>query len=156
MRFTKSTSTGFGVAVTAAIAIVMACSDSPVEPAVAGGTHQAAFDQVSAEKTKKLTGHFARVKSDGTLVDGTAESASRPSNGFFAVRFLEPIDGCAASATSTAFPGWDIALFRVSPQISVGFGETGVADPLSVTIRFSDPSTGTPSNTAFSLILVCP
>jgi hypothetical protein len=97
---------------------------------------------------------FARVKSTGQLVSGTATSASRVSTGIYFVRFPAPIDQCAATASSAAFPGFDTSVLRALTYVSIGGGQGG-ADPLSVSVDLF-LSNGSSVDSSFTLVLACP
>jgi hypothetical protein len=99
--------------------------------------------------------HFARVKSTGQLVSGTATSASRFSTGSYFVRFPTAIDNCGGAANSAAFAGFDTSVFRVWAQLSIGFGQGGGADPLSVAVNLFQ-SNGSAVDSSFTLVLACP
>jgi hypothetical protein len=110
---------------------------------------------VNAEDKAKST-HYARVRSDGVLVDGTAISASRFATGTYLVKFQPGIGACAATANSSSFLGFDLSVFRVSAQISVGFGDGGAFDDETVHVNFFSTTDGSNTDTSFSVILACP
>jgi len=98
---------------------------------------------------------FARVKSTGQLVSGTATSASRFGTGIYFVRFPTAIDRCGAAANSAAFAGFDSSVYRVWAQLSIGYGQGGGVDPLSVGVNLFQ-SNGTGVDSSFTLVLACP
>jgi hypothetical protein len=98
---------------------------------------------------------FARVKSTGQLVSGTATSASRFGTGVYFVRFPTAIDRCAAAANSASFVGADLSVYRVWAQVAVGYGNGGAPDPLSVIVSLFQ-SNGSNVDTSFTLVLACP
>ena len=98
---------------------------------------------------------FARVKSTGQLVSGTATSASRFGTGIYFVRFPTAIDRCGGAATSASFVGADLSVYRVWAQLSIGFGQGGAADPFSVVVNLHQ-SNGSGVDTSFTLVLACP
>jgi hypothetical protein len=108
------------------------------------------------DKKIKPSLHFARVKSDGTLVDGTAVSSSRFNTGVYILTFPPPIDKCAASAASASFQGFDASVFRVSPQIGIGVGSGGAFNDSNVIVSFFSTSDGSNEDTSFTVTLVCP
>jgi hypothetical protein len=98
---------------------------------------------------------FARVKSTGQLVSGTATSASRFGTGIYFVRFPTAIDRCGAAANSASFVGFDTSVYRVWAQLAVGYGNGGAVDPLSVIVSLFQ-SNGSGVDTSFTLVLACP
>lgn len=148
--------TGSGLAAAAAGVLFMACGDAQAGPTAASDRPEAAFAQVDGQKPKARQQHFVRVRSDGTLVDGTAISASRFSTGNYFVKFPPPIGTCAAAASSAAFQGFDAAVFRAVSQVSIGFGSGGVFDDETVVVRFFRPDDGADLDTSFSLVMLCP
>jgi hypothetical protein len=98
---------------------------------------------------------FARVKSTGQLVSGTATSASRFGTGVYFVRFPTAIDRCAAAANSASFVGADLSIYRVWAQLAIGYGNGGAPDPLSVIVSLFQ-SNGSNVDTSFTLVLACP
>jgi hypothetical protein len=102
------------------------------------------------------TTRFARVKSDGTLVDGTAVDAIKTGTGSYRLQFPRPVDKCAGAVSSASFAGFDSSVFRITGQLSIGFGEGGAADPDKVGVRLFRPSDGASDDSAFTLVLVCP
>jgi hypothetical protein len=98
---------------------------------------------------------FARVKSTGQLVSGTATSASRFGTGVYFVRFPTEIDRCAAAANSASFVGFDTSVYRVWATMAIGYGQGGVVDPLSVVVRLFQ-SNSSSVDTSFTLVLACP
>jgi hypothetical protein len=96
---------------------------------------------------------FARVKSTGQLVSGTATSASRFGTGVYFVRFPTAIDRCGGAANSASFVGFDTSVFRVWAQLSIGF--TNVVDPQSVTVSLFQ-NNGSAVDSSFTLVLACP
>ena len=155
MKFASFRKNGTGVGTVALIAVLMACSDTPVGPGSSSSV--VAFDQTT--KTgglKKPSLHYARVRSDGVLVDGTAVSATRLGEGSYRVTFPPGIGACAATANSSSFQGFDLSTFRTMIQIGIGSGPGGVFDDESVTVNVFEPSNGAAEDTSFSLVLVCP
>jgi hypothetical protein len=98
---------------------------------------------------------FARVKSTGQLVSGTATSASRFGTGIYFVRFPTAIDRCAAAVNSASFVGFDTSVYRVWAQVSIGYGNGGVVDPLSVVVSLFQ-NNGSSVDSSFALVLACP
>ena len=98
---------------------------------------------------------FARVKSTGQLVSGTATSASKVSTGVYVVRFPTAIDRCGAAANSASFAGFDSSTYKVWAQMAIGYGQGGAVDPLSVTVNLFGQS-GFAIDTSFTLVLACP
>jgi hypothetical protein len=140
----------------AAIALAIAsCSDAPTETAAAAGADPRASAKPSTG-AKKAVLHTARVRGDGTLVDGTALSAVRLSEGFYRLTFPPPIGHCAAAANSAAFQGFDGSVFRIVAQIGIGVGQGGVFDDVSVTVNLFTSTDGSSEDSSFSLVLVCP
>jgi hypothetical protein len=156
MRRTTSRNPAVGIAIAATLALGVACSDSPAEPS--GQMADVAFTQV--DKPKKDEGptvHFARVKGgDGTLVGGTALSSARLGVGAYRITFEPPIGGCAATASSASFQGFDGSVFRITTQVSIGFGAGGAFDDASVTVRTFDAIDGASEDTSIALVMVCP
>jgi hypothetical protein len=99
--------------------------------------------------------HFARVKATGELVSGTATSASRFGTGIYFVRFPSAIDRCGGAANSASFAGFDNSVFRVWAQLSIGYGNGGAVDPLTVTVSLFQ-SNGSGVDSSFTLVLACP
>jgi hypothetical protein len=95
------------------------------------------------------------VKSDGTLVDGTATDATRFSGGTYFVEFASPIGDCAGAASSAAFAGFDTSVFRITTQISIGSAPGGAPDAHTVGVRLFD-NTGASEDSSFTLALICP
>jgi hypothetical protein len=120
-------------------------------------TQDLADGSVTAAKlagvTKKVL--YARVKGSGQLVDGDALAVNRFSTGSYYVTFPPPIDKCAASATSSAFEGFDGSLYRLWSQVSIGTVEGGGYGKSQVLVNLFD-SSGSEANSSFTLILVCP
>jgi len=98
---------------------------------------------------------FARVKSTGQLVSGTATSASRFGTGIYFVRFPTAIDRCAAAVNSASFAGFDLSVYRVWAQVAIGYGNGGAVDPLSVIVSLFQ-NNGSSVDTSFTLVLACP
>jgi hypothetical protein len=98
---------------------------------------------------------FARVKSTGQLVSGTATSASRFGTGIYFVRFPTAIDRCAAAVNSASFVGFDTSVYRVWAQVAIGYGNGGAVDPLSVIVSLFQ-NNGSSVDTSFALVLACP
>jgi hypothetical protein len=98
---------------------------------------------------------FARVKSTGQLISGTATSASRLGTGIYFVRFPTAIDSCGAAVNSASFAGFDTSVYRVWGQVAIGYGNGGGADPLSVIVSLFQ-SNGSGVDTSFTLVLACP
>lgn len=142
---------------TAAVLTAFAsCTDSPTPVGLADhATGAPAFASV-ADKKLKPTLHYARVKSDGTLVDGTAISSSRFSTGTYILSFPPPIDKCAASSNSASFQGFDLSVFRVTAQIAIGVASGGAFSDSGVIVSFFSTSDGSSEDTSFTITLVCP
>jgi hypothetical protein len=144
-----------GLCAVAVLTVFMACSEAPTS---VGGDNRAvpaaAFDKVA--KKPKLSLHYARVRGDGTLVDGTAVSAAKLSTGRYLIVFSPPIDTCAASANSTSFQGFDGSVFRITAQISIGFTSNGAPSDTDVVVSLFNTSDGSSEDTSFTLILACP
>jgi Collagen triple helix repeat (20 copies) len=98
---------------------------------------------------------FARVKSTGQLISGTAISAYRANTGTYYVIFPTAIAGCGAAVTSASFAGFDSSVFRVWTQASVGFQQGGGAHPNTVGVQTFDTG-GSNVDTSFTLVLACP
>lgn len=98
---------------------------------------------------------YARVKSNGTLIDGTAVAATRLQTGAYLLTFPTQIAKCAATANSTSFAGFDQSINRVWAQIGIGFGNGGGVSPNSLVVNLYD-SGGPNVDSSFSVILVCP
>jgi hypothetical protein len=144
------------IASVATFATCLSCTETPTTVDVVNDDASApAFSKVNDKKLKP-TFHFARVKSDGTLVDGTAVSSSRFSTGVYVLSFPPPIDKCAASAVSASFQGFDTSVFRVSAQIAIGAGSGGAFDDTGVIVSLFDTSDGSGEDTSFTVTLVCP
>ena len=94
--------------------------------------------------------HFARVTSTGVLVNGTAVSASRAGTGSYSVMFPSAVDRCAGAANSASFQGFDISVFRIWAQLSIGS-----ADPRVVNVSLFGSSSAS-TDSSFSLVLACP
>jgi hypothetical protein len=114
-----------------------------------------AVAEAASPQGKSKVQHFARVKADGTLVNGTAVSAERSSEGRYLVQFAEPISECAAAVNSAAFPGFDSSVFRIMAQISIGFSPVGSPDELSVVVSLFEIDASS-TDSSFSLLLTCP
>jgi hypothetical protein len=146
----------FSVLTAALLTAIAACTETPTTVGVGNDDAGApAFASVDDKKFKP-TFHIARVKSDGTLVDGTAVSSSRFSAGVYLLSFPPPIDKCAASANSASFQGFDASVFRVTAQISIGFGAGGSVSDTGVIVSFFSTSDGSSQDTSFTITLVCP
>jgi len=98
---------------------------------------------------------FARVKSTGQLVSGTAITASRFNTGIYLVVFPTEVDRCGAAVNSAAFAGFDTSVFRVWGQLSIGYGQGGAPDPHTVIVNLYQ-SNGSAVDTSFTLVLACP
>jgi hypothetical protein len=98
---------------------------------------------------------FARVKSNGTLVDGTATSATRLSEGSYLLQFSRSIRRCGGAANSASFPGFDLSVFRIWAQLSIGSDENGGANPRKARVNLFR-SDGLRDDSSFTLVLVCP
>ena len=98
---------------------------------------------------------FARVKSTGQLVSGTATSASRFGTGIYFVHFPTAIDRCGAAVNSASFVGADLSVYRVWGQVAIGYGNGGAPDPLSVIVNLFQ-NNGSNVDTSFTLVLACP
>jgi hypothetical protein len=98
--------------------------------------------------------HFARVKSTGQLVSGTATSASRSSLGVYVVHFPAAISACGGAANAASFPGYDAHAFRIWVGLSIGY-DLGTVDPQAVTVRLWNADSLS-ADSSFSLVLACP
>lgn len=152
-------STGNSIRVIASVATFttfLSCTETPTTVDVVDDNASApAFSQASDKKLKP-TFHFARVKSDGTLVDGTAVSSSRFNAGVYILSFPPPIDKCAASAVSASFQGFDTSVFRVSAQIAIGVGGGGAFSDTGVIVSLFNTLDGSGEDTSFTVTLICP
>ena len=156
MRVSTFTPIRIGLGTVPVLVVLLSCADTPTTVGVADYDADApAFTQVTDKKIKP-TLHFARVRSDGTLVDGTAVSSSRFNTGVYVLSFPPPIDKCAASATSASFQGFDSSVFRVSAQIGIGVGSGGVFNDSGVIVSLFNTSDGSGEDTSFTVTLVCP
>jgi hypothetical protein len=145
-----------GAALAAAILIVApACSDTPTGATAVD--REATFEHKGTPHAKlKPTFHYARVRGDGGLVDGTATSSIQSSTGRYLLTFPPPIGKCAASAISASFVGFDGSVFRIVAQVSIGFDSGGAFDDQTVTVSTFNPASSAAENTSFTLILLCP
>jgi len=142
-----------GLATTVAVLAVVSCADTPTTVGVADGKGNApAFSQAENKNGKPFL-HLARVKADGTLVDGTALSSSRVSHGSYVVSFPPPIDKCAASVTGAAFAGYDSTV-SVIPLVLIGLSVSG-ANNTDVIVQLLNQSGEAPADASFTLTLVC-
>ena len=92
----------------------------------------------------------ALVSSTGTLVAGSALSASRSNEGVYIVRFPRSVAGCSGAANSASFPGSETVIYRVWVSIDLQN-----ADPRDVEVQvFNDDEAN--DDSAFSLVLACP
>lgn len=89
---------------------------------------------------------FADVKSDGTLVHGTATGATRISAGNYYVTFGQGVDNCAAVANVGGFNGFDSSTTEVA--------ETGFSTSNVVVVNLTKLD-GTQVDSSFHLILDC-
>jgi hypothetical protein len=133
----------------ASVSILVAYTSVLTQAAGSAPTSATADD----DKVKVL--HYARVKSDGTLISGTALSSTQVSNGRYALTFPAPIDGCAAAANSASFAGFDVSAFRIWAQISIGSTSGGAFDDGSVIVSLFG-SDGSSADSSFTLLLMCP
>jgi hypothetical protein len=154
MRVPRFITIGARLAAAMALTAVMACTETPTEPPPDDAATMPAF--ANADKKLKPTFHYARVRSDGTLVSGTALSASRFNTGVYTLEFPPPIDECAASANSASFQGFDISVFRITAQIGIGQGEGGVFSDSGVVVSLFNTSDGSSEDSSFTLMLLCP
>jgi hypothetical protein len=90
---------------------------------------------------------FAVVKSDGTLVHGTATGAVKNVSGSYTVTFGQDVSSCAATASPGSFPGSAIAT-ESSPLVEVGSPSSD-----TVTVELVSPIGLT--STPFFLTLAC-
>ena len=97
---------------------------------------------------------FARVKSTGQLVSGTATSASRSSTGVYVVHFPTAVSACGGAANAASFPGYDVHGFRTWVGLSIGY-DLGTSDPQAVTVRLWGENS-LEKDSSFSLVLACP
>lgn len=155
MRF-SSLRTPAGLVTAVTVALVMACGDSPAEPSAGADNAAARQGNDDPLKVKKGDVQFVRVKSDGTLVGGTALSAAKLATGAYAITFEPPIGDCAATANTASFLGFDSSVFRIVAHLSIGFDANGQFDDETVVVNTFRPSDGTNADTSFALILVCP
>lgn len=153
MRRPRLQTTGIGLGAMAALAIFVACTETPTGMVGVGAEHTVAFDGV--DKKLKPTLHFARVKSDGTLVDGTALSAFRFNEGVYILEFPPPIDKCAGAVNSASFQGFDGSVHGIAATVGIGVGSGGVYNDKNVMIQLVTTSSGT-EDSSFTLVLVCP
>ena len=93
---------------------------------------------------------FADVNSDGTLVHGTATSASRVATGAYHVTFGRAVDSCAAVANAGGFQGFDSSI-----DGAVANAETDTPDTLIVTMHTWTGGAATQVDTSFRLIVAC-
>jgi hypothetical protein len=150
------TTTRVSIAVILATAAALFGRTGALPTAAANTPPAVATEAATAQSDKKSrVQHFARVKSDGTLVNGTAISAERFGEGFYFVRFADRIGECGAAANSASFPGFDLSVFRIMAQLSIGVGPGGAPDDFSVGVSLF-ASDGTNRDSAFSLLLSCP
>jgi hypothetical protein len=106
--------------------------------------------------TRVKTLHFAQVKADGTLMNGTALSATWTHTGNYLLTFPAGIGGCAAAVNHAVFPGWDATMLRGDALLRIGFDENGAFDDQTVRVIFWRTPTGDLANTAFTLVMLCP
>ena len=136
-----------------------------VLPANSVGTKHLKKNAVTSAKVKGLLRsdfkpgqlpprRFARVKSNGTLVSGTAKSASRSTTGVYVVSFPTKIDRCAAAVNSASFAGYDTSVYRVWAQVAIGYGQGGGIDPRSVVVNLFGSGLSS-VDTSFTLVLAC-
>jgi hypothetical protein len=151
----NSSRPGISLAMVAAIAAFVACTDTPTERAL-GAPAQPVASAQEDKGAKKAIMHVARVRGDGTLVDGTAISAERTSEGAYLIKFPPGIGRCAAAANSAAFQGFDGSVLRIVAQISIGFGSGGAFDDETVGVSLFNSTDGTSEDSSFSLLVVCP
>jgi hypothetical protein len=87
---------------------------------------------------------FADVKSDGTLVHGTATAATRIASGVYTVTFGQDVSGCAAVA--------NVGLFAGADSVFLAFAGSGTAPatPDNVDVVLSSGF-----DSSFRLIVAC-
>ncbi len=157
MRMTFRRTTTAGLAPLAILALILACTDTPAGSAV-GPESQVALSKGGGQgpPTRVKTLHYARVRADGTLVDGTALAATRYATGSYLLTFPAGIGGCAAAVNHAAFPGSDfsvpmgVATVRIGQSLDPGF------DDESVRVSFRRSFDAELTNTAFTLVMLCP
>jgi hypothetical protein len=98
---------------------------------------------------------YARVRSDGTLVGGTATSATRLNEGRYQLRFAKSIRKCAAAANSASFSGYDLSVYRIWARPAIGSNGAGQPDPRAVVVDLFG-SSGPNEDSSFTLVLACP
>lgn len=148
-----------GMAAAAALALIVACNDSPSEPrAGAPGVAFTTTGEKGPPSFEKGKVHSAQVRGDdGVMVSGTALSSTRVNEGTYRLTFEPPIGGCGATANTGAFPGHSGAVVRISTFVSVGLGPNGVdVDDESVLVRLFDSADGSAEDTSFTLTMICP
>ena len=135
----------------------IAVNDTPTASAV-GPESLVALSQGGGKgpPARVKTLHFAQVKADGTLMNGTALSATWMHTGNYLLTFPAGIGGCAAAVNHAVFPGWDATMLRGDALLRIGFDENGVFDDETVRVIFWRTPTGDLANTAFTLVMLCP
>lgn len=95
---------------------------------------------------------YARVGSDGTLVAGTATSATTLGTGRYEVFFSQDVSNCAPIAQTGLFPGSGDA----PPATAfTETGTTGTTSAVGVIVNVVALSTGTFADSPFNLIVAC-
>lgn len=137
--------------------LALACSESPTDPGTEAVAPPLAADvDPMGQPFQGPSLHFARVQSNGTLVDGTATGASSTFAGVYLVRFTPSISGCAGTASSAVFPGSSLSSFQVIGFLDIGFDANGNPDDGAVLVQLFRRSDGTRVASSFTLVLVCP
>jgi exopolysaccharide biosynthesis protein len=93
---------------------------------------------------------FANVKSDGTLVSGTATGASSLGTGAYTVSFGQDLSNCAPVAAVGGFPGYDVAASNPTTATDISSLHTN-----QVIVSIARADTALPVDSSFHLIVVC-
>jgi hypothetical protein len=139
-------------------ALLASCNDAPTQGSTRGGSGTPSFTHVDpgAEhqgqaKGKGPTLHFARVSSDGGLVDGTAVSSVQSATGVYMVSFPTAVTGCAGSANAASFPGSGVLAAAMVTDLAIG-----VSGDAAVVVRTFFAPAASAFDTSFTLLLACP
>jgi hypothetical protein len=136
----------------AVLAVFTSCADAPTEADVTRDAPPSVSTKSDAGNTaRKGVVYFANVQSGGALVEGSALSAQRVSEGFYHVTFAQSVVGCGSVANSTAFDRFDASIFRVVAHVQIGAPGTDM-----VRVRLFNVLDGTEEDSSFSVVLVCP